>query len=118
MCSPTQTFLPSLYTSFFPADIASLESKIHFELISSAYSNQCYIILSCESLYHILARHTQSINEFSLKDNNIDNKKYELECTHFDGLHGLRKYHTNILLKLAIAGKIHIRAYLVLTDYL
>ena len=45
-------------------------------------------------------------------------KKYELEGTHFDGLHGLRKFHTNILLKLAIAGKIHIRAYLVLTDYL
>ena len=40
VCSPTQTFLPSLYTSFFPADIASLESKIHFELISRAYSNQ------------------------------------------------------------------------------
>ena len=45
-------------------------------------------------------------------------KKYELEGTHFDGLHGLRKFHTNILLKLAIAGNIHIRAYLVLTDYL
>ena len=72
----------------------------------------------CESLYHTLAR---PINEFQLNTKKIIIliiKKYELEGKHFDGLHGLRKFHKNTLLKLAIAGKIHIRAYLVLTEYL